>query len=111
MQLKFHRYRCESSECKEIFTPNRLPNQENLSWWLHPDENITISCSVCGRKQLSTWYDDYLQLLERCHESKGRRHLFKAFDELKNWLLDYHSLKLSLARELIEACFAAKEGT
>ncbi|XP_034476794.1 SET and MYND domain-containing protein 4 isoform X2 [Drosophila innubila] len=108
--FKFHRYRCERSECQEIFVPHSLPNQENCSWWLQPDDNVNISCSICGKTQLFTWYDDFLQLLEHCQEPKLRRQLYKAFDNLNNWLLDYHSLKLSLAKELIEACFAAKEG-
>ncbi|KAL7735574.1 hypothetical protein ACLKA6_009538 [Drosophila palustris] len=107
--FKFHRYRCERSQCQEIFVPEPLPNQNSLSWWLQPDENVHISCSVCGRKQVSTWYDGFLQLLNCCHDSQGRRRLYKAFEDLKTWLLDYHSLKLSLAKELIEACFAAKE--
>lgn len=108
--LAFHRYRCEKPQCKQIFVPEPLPCQNNLSWWLHPDENVKISCAVCGKLQLFSWYDKFLQALERCHETKTRRELYKAFDELSTWLLDYHSLKLSLAKELIVACFAAREG-
>ncbi|EDW02369.1 SET and MYND domain-containing protein 4 [Drosophila grimshawi] len=103
--LKFHRYRCERTQCGKSF----VPNQSSLSWWLQPDGNGGICCSACQTPQLTTWYDQFLALLEHCHESEARRNLYKAFDNLNNWLLDYHSLKLSLANELIVACFAVKE--
>ncbi|KAH8407708.1 hypothetical protein KR222_011041 [Zaprionus bogoriensis] len=103
--LAFHRYRCERSACGSSFTPAPLPQQTSLSWWLQPAQLTHIRCTVCGAVQLSAWYERFQQLLERCTQPAVRRELYENFKALDKWLLDYHSLKLSLARQLIAGCF------
>ncbi|XP_034103052.1 SET and MYND domain-containing protein 4 isoform X1 [Drosophila albomicans] len=100
--LNFHRYRCEL--CKQSFVP-----KVNLNWWQQSDEILSICCTACDQTQQLTWYDQFLQLLERCDEPRDRRKLYEAFAALNTWLLEFNSLKLSLAKELIGGCFAAKD--
>ncbi|KAH8296927.1 hypothetical protein KR044_001061 [Drosophila immigrans] len=102
--LAFHRYRCERSQCREIFVP-----VTNLHWWQQSEEQLSISCTACGQPQPMSWYDQFLLQLNRCDAPRMRRSLYKAFGALDAWLLDFNSLKLSLAKELIVSCFAAKE--
>ncbi|KAH8370226.1 hypothetical protein KR093_002683 [Drosophila rubida] len=102
--LAFHRYRCERAQCKQIFVP-----ATHLNWWQQSEEQLSICCTACKEPQLMSWYDEFHLLLEHCDEPRMRGKLYTAFAALDAWLLDFHSLKLSLANELIVACFAANE--
>ncbi|TDG50775.1 hypothetical protein AWZ03_002764 [Drosophila navojoa] len=100
--LSFNRYRCEF--CAHIFVPSK---QEEFKWW-ESESNLAIKCSKCQATQLFNWYGILRNTLEFCSEQQQRRKAYKAFEELDTWLLDYHSLKLHLAQQLIAACLTAK---
>ncbi|KAI8036269.1 SET and MYND domain-containing protein 4 [Drosophila gunungcola] len=110
--LTFHRYRCEKPNCRQIFVPDVELQQNNLSWWLPSNADNSIICTICKERQQFAWYNGFLDLIENCADSTQRQTLFKAFDDLDKWLVDYHSLKRNLAEELITACFVEiDEGT
>lgn len=103
-QLSFNRYRCEF--CAHIFVPGQ---REEFKWW-ESESNSAINCSKCQATQLFNWFGILRRTLEFCSEQQQRRKAYKAFKELDTWLLDYHSLKLHLAQQLIAACLTAKAG-
>ncbi|XP_017045068.1 SET and MYND domain-containing protein 4 [Drosophila ficusphila] len=110
--LTFHQYRCEQPNCRKVFLPQIEPQKSNLRWWLSPNENHSIICTVCKERQLFSWYNGFLDLIESCADPSRRQALFQAFDDLDKWLVDHHSLKRNLAEELITACFVEiDEGT
>ncbi|XP_022225886.2 SET and MYND domain-containing protein 4 [Drosophila obscura] len=106
--FKFHRYRCDNPNCLREFSPEPLPHQTNLNWWMQrPDAaESSVSCPVCKETQVFAWYNDFMCLIDGCGEVKARRALYKAFDGLDKWLLGHHILKRKLAEVLIEPCFA-----
>ncbi|EDV58241.1 SET and MYND domain-containing protein 4 [Drosophila erecta] len=110
--LSFHRYRCENPNCRQEFLPDAKVQRNNLIWWLASNIENPIICTVCQERQHFAWYKEFLELIWSCADSSKRQALFKAFDDLDQWLVDYHSLKRLLAEELVNACFVEiDEGT
>ncbi|EDW89521.1 SET and MYND domain-containing protein 4 isoform X1 [Drosophila yakuba] len=110
--LSFHRYRCEKPNCRQEFIPDARVQRNNLIWWLASNAENPIICTVCQERQDFAWYNEFLGLIGSCADSSKRQDLFKAFDDLDKWLVDYHSLKRIMAAELVTACFIKiDEGT
>ncbi|XP_030560223.1 SET and MYND domain-containing protein 4 [Drosophila novamexicana] len=97
-----HRYRCE--HCEQIFVPAQLAE---LSWW-QESEPPQICCTVCQAPQDFSWHEEFLVLCACCDKPNARHEAYKVLDNLRNWLLDYHSLRLCLAKKLVLACLTAK---
>ncbi|EDV35449.1 uncharacterized protein Dana_GF12496 [Drosophila ananassae] len=102
--LAFHQYLCEKKNCRKKFIPD--VQQNDLTWWMQSNADNPIVCTLCKERQSFAWYNEFLDLIESCGDSSKRRELYRAFDKLDNWLVDHHSLKGTMAGELVTACFA-----
>ncbi|KAH8280535.1 hypothetical protein KR018_009338 [Drosophila ironensis] len=108
--LKFHRYRCEHNNCRKTFVPSVEGNQSRLNWWLNSENKNAIICTFCNKSQRMEWYNEFLDLVERCVDISIRHQLFFAFESLDHWLVGSHSLKRTMAAEIVSACFEEIDG-
>ncbi|XP_013113500.2 uncharacterized protein LOC106091509 [Stomoxys calcitrans] len=108
---KFHRYRCDNPNCKQIFTPSNLKRTRNLQWWKsdyyrRPENNGSelLVCTVCDQTQKLEWFWTFTAALMDCDTIEERCKLYAAIERADAQLVDTHELKVALARQLVEQC-------
>ncbi|XP_073846414.1 SET and MYND domain-containing protein 4-like [Musca autumnalis] len=93
---QYHRYRCDNSDCGEIFTPI-IPQRRSLNWWEETDEgplrDITICCTKCDFGQRLDWYHEINRLMSTVFQSASRRRLYQIFKSLENVLLGLNNFR------------------
>ncbi|XP_046811933.1 uncharacterized protein LOC111683923 [Lucilia cuprina] len=110
-QHKFHRYRCDNPNCKQIFTPSNLKRTRNLQWWKsdyyrRPENNGSelLVCTECEQTQKLEWFWTFTAALMDCDTIEERCKLYAAIERADKQLVDTHELKVALARQLVEQC-------
>ncbi|XP_053965058.1 SET and MYND domain-containing protein 4 [Anastrepha ludens] len=111
--LKYHLYKCQNADCRKEFVP--IVNQSStLNWWqTEGDKNVpleVVSCPVCKKKQDTAWYIEFKELLKNTNSAENRARFFRIFKLVDDFLLEFHSLKLLLALELVNACILSYNG-
>ncbi|KAL9926704.1 down and out isoform 1-T2 [Glossina fuscipes fuscipes] len=108
---KFHRYRCDNPNCKQIFTPSNLKRSRNLRWWKsdyyrRPENNGSelLICDVCEHTQKFEWFWTFSAALTDCDSIEERCKLYAAIERADTQLIDTHECKVALARQLVEQC-------
>ncbi|XP_017468028.1 PREDICTED: SET and MYND domain-containing protein 4 [Rhagoletis zephyria] len=105
--LKYHLYKCQNPKCQKEFVPD-VDNSSNLIWWLTVYENQVplegVACTKCKKKWDIEWFREFKELLKQTNSVKKRVKLLRIFKTVDDFLLGFHSLKLTLASELVNAC-------
>ena len=116
-QHKFHRYRCDNPNCKQIFTPSNLKRTRNLQWWKsdyyrRPENNGSelLVCTECEQTQKLEWFWTFTAALMDCDTIEERCKLYAAIERADKQLVDTHELKVALARQLVEQCLLIHRG-
>ncbi|XP_037959127.1 SET and MYND domain-containing protein 4 [Teleopsis dalmanni] len=115
---KFHRYRCDNQNCKQIFTPPYLKRTRNLKWWNSdyytcPENNGSelLVCSVCDETQKLEWFWAFNAALVDCDSIEERCKLYAAIEQAENHLIEMHEMKVALARQLVQNCLLVHRET
>lgn len=70
-----------------------------LHWW--QVENGGVSCTICSKEQNVEWFIKFKELLENTDNTQSRLELFRIYDMVDNFLLDFHSLKMEIGNDLV----------
>ncbi|XP_050322514.1 SET and MYND domain-containing protein 4 isoform X1 [Bactrocera neohumeralis] len=99
--LKYHVYKCRNPTCGEKFVPtDKQDVSPALHWWQL--ENGGVSCTICSEEQSVEWFMNFTELLENTNNAQTRLELFRIYDMVDSFLVDFHSLKMEMGNDLMK---------
>uniref|UniRef100_A0A0A1XT41 SET and MYND domain-containing protein 4 n=1 Tax=Zeugodacus cucurbitae TaxID=28588 RepID=A0A0A1XT41_ZEUCU len=97
--LKYHIYKCRNPTCGEKFIPTCSQDDTTAIYWWQL-ENGGVSCTKCSKEQNVDWFIKFKKLLENTNNIQSRMELFRIYDMIDDFLMDFHSLKMEMANDL-----------
>lgn len=79
-----------------------------LHWWRL--ENGGLSCTICSEEQNVEWLIKFTKLLENANYVQNRLELFRIYDMVDGFLMNFHSLKMEMGNDLMKMFIKSYNG-